>query len=80
MLHRCRLRCRNTQRQFLRAALPVGATIWSTLVDNVPIKPCIDEEGQVSHWSHGPPPFILGGMPASSSWAPAHILGARLHR
>ena len=25
VLHRCRLRCRNTQRQFLRAALPAGA-------------------------------------------------------
>jgi len=46
VLTRCLLKVRNTQRQFLRLALPEGATIWSTLVGNAAIKPGVDPSGQ----------------------------------
>jgi len=46
ILTRCLLKVRNTQRQFLRATLPDGATIWSTLVGGAAIKPGVDANGQ----------------------------------
>merc|ERR1719271_2101912 len=46
ILTRCLLLVRNTQRQFLRAQLPPGATIWSTLVGGAAIKPGVDASGQ----------------------------------
>ena len=81
VLHRCRLRCRNTQRQFLRAALPVGATIWSTLVDGVCIKPCIDEGGHVmlalkkSGATHKDQEFVVEFVYLTELQAPMHGRG-----
>jgi hypothetical protein len=40
-------RIRNAQRQFVRLALPKGATVWSTLLDGQAVKPAQGNEGEI---------------------------------
>eukprot|EP00736_Rhodelphis_marinus_P013756 Rmarinus@m.1814 len=47
VLHRCLLKVRNTQRQYLRVRIPEDAMIWSTVVDGDATKPALDVDGRV---------------------------------
>jgi len=47
MLTRLSVKVRNTQKQFLRIRLPLGAHIWSTFSANQPVKPAFDEKDKV---------------------------------
>ncbi|MFA5165116.1 MAG: hypothetical protein WC481_06090 [Candidatus Omnitrophota bacterium] len=38
---------RNNVKQFLKLTLPEGATLWSSMVSGVPVKPAKDKEGHV---------------------------------
>jgi hypothetical protein len=47
VLHKLVLRIRNTQKQYVRIKIPGRYEIWSTTVAGSPVKPAMDEEGQV---------------------------------
>ncbi len=74
---------RNNGKQFLRVSLPAGATVWSTFLEDKPVKAAKDDKGDLLIPLHRPAAGDDGARPFAvelvyyQDHAPFHLLGRK---